>query len=100
MNIVFFKRPKPRSFNYRPIYYDPVKEEAEERKKARNSTREGDLKEHMRAEIRRKWRGERNETDKRNQVVRIFFYFIFASFLIYVIFFTEFMNNLVSLFLR
>jgi len=30
----FFKQNKPRGFNYVPRYYDPVKEEMEERRKA------------------------------------------------------------------
>jgi len=100
MNIVFFKRPKPRSFNYRPIYYDPVKEEAEERKKARNSTREGDLKEHMRAEIRRKWGVERSQAGIKSHMVRSFIYIIFAIFIIYILFFTDIVTKMVSLFLR
>ena len=29
----FFKLPKPKQFNYQPLYYDPVKEAKEERKK-------------------------------------------------------------------
>lgn len=27
----FFRTPKPRKFNYRPLFYDPLKEEREER---------------------------------------------------------------------
>jgi hypothetical protein len=30
----FFKQNKPRGFNYKPRYYDPVKEEMEQRRKA------------------------------------------------------------------
>lgn len=30
----FFKQNKPRGFNYRPRYYDPVKEELEQRRRA------------------------------------------------------------------
>ena len=100
MNIVFFKRPKPRQFYYQPLYYDPAKEEAEERKKARNSIKEGDPREHMRAEIRRKWKVERSQAGKRNQMVRIFIYIIFAIFIIYFLFFTDIVIKLVSLFLR
>jgi hypothetical protein len=100
MNIVFFKRPKPRQFNYTPIYYDPAKEAAEDRKKAMNSLQAGDPREHMRAEIKRKWKVERKGADKKNQAFRIFFYFIFAVFAIYLIFFTDMVNKLVSLFLR
>ncbi len=34
MGFSFFNVPKHRTFNYRPVYYDPVKEEFEERIKA------------------------------------------------------------------
>jgi hypothetical protein len=100
MNIVFFKRPKPRQFHYTPMYYDPAKEEAEERKKLLNSLQSDDPRERMRAQIRRKWKTEQKETDKRSQFFRIFLYMIFAGFIIYIIFFTDFINKLVSLFLR
>lgn len=100
MNFFFFKRPKPRQFNYRPLYYDPEKEQAEERKKALSSLHDGDPRERMRAEIRRRWKVERKATNKRDQLFRMFFYIIFASFAIYLIFFTDFINKLVSLFLR
>jgi hypothetical protein len=100
MNIFFFKRPKPRPFNYRPIYYDPEKEEAEERKKARNGLQGNDPRERMRAEIRRKWKVERKNTDKRNQLYRFIFYLIMAGFSIYLIFFTDLVNKFVSLFVR
>jgi hypothetical protein len=100
MNIAFFRRQKPRPFNYKPIYYDPVKEQAEERKKSRESLQDGDPRERMRAEIRRKWKSERTEIDKRNEVIRYFFYIIIAVFSIYLIFFTSLVDKMVSLFLR
>lgn len=100
MKFVFFSRPKPRQFNYKPIYYDPAKEETEERRKSRSSLQDGDPREHMRSEIRRKWKVERAEPDKKNEFIRIVFYIIIAAFSIYMIFFTDFVNKLVSLFLR
>lgn len=100
MNIFFFKRPKPRPFNYQPIYYDQEKEEAEERKKARNGLVANDPRELMRAEIRRKWKINRKVADRRNQLYRIFFYIIIAGFSIYLIFFTDLVNKFVSFFVR
>jgi hypothetical protein len=100
MNIFFFKRPKPRSFNYKPIYYDPEKEEAEERKKALNGLKDNDPGEHMRAEIRRKWKVERKNTDKKQNLFRFLFYIIIAIFAIYLIFFSDFVNKFVSIFVR
>jgi len=100
MNFFFFRRPKPRTFNYRPMYYDPAKEEAEQRKKALNSLQDGDLREHMRSEIRRRWKVERKDSAKKKYLFRMLFYIIFAVFAIYLIIFTDMVNKLVSLFLR
>ena len=100
MNIIFFRRPKPRQFNYIPRYYDPVKEEVEQRKKELGLLSEGDLKERMRADIRRKWKVERNPTAGRIFLIRIFFYIIISALSIYFIFFTDFIYNMVSFFVR
>ncbi len=45
----FFKQNKPRGFNYVPRYYDPVKEELEERRKAwrRQDTPDGAKQSHI-----------------------------------------------------
>ena len=100
MKIVFFKKPKIRQFNYKPLYYDPEKEEAEERRKARLGLQSDDPRERMRSEIRRKWHVERTAAGSQKNIFRIFFYFIFAFVMLYVIFFTDLVNNLVSIFLR
>ena len=42
----FFKQNKPRGFNYVPRYYDPVKEEMEERRKARDAEQLAEDTEH------------------------------------------------------
>jgi hypothetical protein len=100
MNIIFFRRPKPRQFNYIPRYYDPVKEEMEERKRQLGLLNDGDIREKMRADIRRKWRVERNAASKQFFFVRIFIYVLFIGFALYFIFFTDFITKLVSLFLQ
>jgi hypothetical protein len=100
MNIFFFKRPKPRPFNYRPIYYDPEKEEAENRKKAREGLLNNDPREKMRADIRRKWRVDRKSKDKKLQVFRFLLYIFLAFFAVYLIFFTDFVDKFVSFFVR
>ena len=100
MKIVFFHKPKPRQFNYIPRYYDPVKEEMEERKRRLGLLNDGDIKEKMRADIRRKWRVERNSSNRQAKSVRIVVYLLFAAFVIYFIFFTDFINKMVSFFIR
>jgi hypothetical protein len=100
MNIVFFKRPKPKPFNYRPIYFDPEKEEAEDRKKALGLSEDTDPRERMRAGMRRSWRRPDPVQQKGYGVIRIFFYMVFFAFSIYFIFFTDYINRLVSFFTR
>jgi hypothetical protein len=97
---MFFRRPKPRSFNFTPRYYDPEKEEAEERKKALNAMQSGGQGEHLRAEIKRRWKVERKTVNKTEQNLKIFFYIFFAAFAIYLIFFTDLITKFVSFFLR
>jgi hypothetical protein len=100
MKITFYKRPKPRQFNYKPLYYDPEKEEAEERKKFLEALNSDDPKERMRAAIRRKWK--RDSTPAKNPAgfLRIFFFIMFSAYIIYLVFFTDFITKLVSVFLR
>jgi hypothetical protein len=54
----------------------------------------------MRAEIRHRWHAERRSASGGLNMVRVFIYIAFASFALYLIFFTDFINNLVSVFLR
>jgi hypothetical protein len=100
MNIIFFRRPKPRQFNYIPRYYDPVKDEIEQRKKELGLIQEGDLQARMRADIRRKWRVERNPASKQFFIMRLFIYIVVIGFTLYFIFFSDFINNLVSFFVK
>ena len=101
MKIVFFKRPKARQFNYKPLYYDPDQEEAKERQKLKDALNSTDPAERMRAQIRRRWRtDQRNTPESGINFVRIFIYIAFAAFMIYFLFFTDVVEKLVSLFLR
>lgn len=100
MKIIFFKRPKTRQFNYKPLYYDPDQEEAKERQKLKDALNSTDPAERMRAQIRRRWRTDQKEPSSGTNYVRIFIYIAFATFMIYFLFFTNIVDKLVSLFLR
>lgn len=82
------------------MYYDPAKEEAEERKRARNGLQGGDPREHMRAEIRRRWKVDRSPVNKSAQMIRLIIFVLLTFCTLYLIFFTKFINNLVSAFVR
>lgn len=99
MPLVFFRRPKPRQFNYRPIYYDQEKEEIEERMKEIEAIRSGDPHARLKAEIRRKWqRGNSNE-DKRYNYMRYALYFVVFALSVYLLFFTDFLTRFLTIFL-
>ena len=100
MKIIFFKRPKPRQFNYRPFYYNPETEEAEERRKELEALRSTDRSERMRAEFRRRWKKGKTPPERNTAVFKATFYLIIAGFTVYLIFFTDFINKLVSVFLK
>ncbi len=100
MNILFFKRPRPRKFDYKPIYYDPVKDELEERKRKLGITGSSDPHEQLRAHMRRKWLGERGKQDYRMIIVRSVIYVAILIASVYLFFFTDFLTKLISAFVK
>jgi len=98
MNIVFFKRPKPKKFNYVPRYYDAEKEELERRKKELGLLEGGDQRELFKAEMRRKWRAEGDGKSDRSNMVRIIMYLFVLFISVYLFFFTDFIGKLVYIF--
>jgi hypothetical protein len=82
------------------MYYDPAKEEAEERKKALDPSQIADPAERMRARIRNRWQRPEPSMSDGYKYVRIIIYLAFAAFAIYFIFFTDSIQKLVSTFLR
>ena len=104
MKIVFFKRPKHKQFNYKPRYWDPEKEEFERRKRELDgdqpprSTEE--VKEDLKRQIDRQWRRRQDPESigRSDKWTKIFIYALIIFLGIYFIFFTSFINNLVSFF--
>lgn len=105
MKLVFFKRPKPKQFNYRPRYWDPEAEEFERRKRLLD----GDGSEEetgkrtgtdLRAEMESRWRRRHtpDNVGRSNPWIKLFIYSLIIFFAIYFIFFTGFINNMVRFF--
>jgi hypothetical protein len=82
------------------MYYDPEKEEAEERRKSLDPSQIADPAERMRARIRGRWHRKESAGSDGFKYIRIFIYVAFAAFAIYFIFFTDSIQKLVSIFLR
>ena len=82
------------------MYYDPELDEFQERRKAKEAIHSDDPKERLRAEIKRKWRNDKGSGKGTYSFYRIIFYSVIILFTLYLIFFTNFVNHMVSLFLK
>ncbi|MEA3478120.1 MAG: hypothetical protein U9R60_08075 [Bacteroidota bacterium] len=104
MRIVFFKRPKPKQFDYKPLYYDEVKEEMEKRmqriRQAGEERSDEDIKHDLKYEIERNWRRKKQGGLQKVNTIRFLVYFTFALLMIYFIFFTDFINKFLSYFVK
>ncbi|MGM0565386.1 MAG: hypothetical protein ACQESX_01400 [Bacteroidota bacterium] len=81
MKIVMFKTRKPRTFTYRPRYFDPEKEALEERRRAREQ-RLSDSGERLREEMTRKW----HRKAKRKSNTTTLVYIAVLALLLFLIF--------------
>lgn len=85
MKIVAFKTGKPKSFNYRPLFYDKKKEEMEERLKRYTKPEEIES-ERLKLKIRESWR-RRDNSNRQTSQRTFYIYIIAAILLLYFIFF-------------
>ena len=88
MKLIGIRTPKPRKYSYKPIYYDPVKEERENRFK---ETGYGDNQAVSELRMRMQLRMNRKKMDepirKRARMISIFFTVLLLLLLVYYIFF-------------
>lgn len=98
MKLVFFNRPKNKQFDYKPRYYDVEKEKREQRKKelGLGQSDEGDRRAMFKGELQSRWRNDR-KAEKENTRRRTMIYLILIGFVVYYIFFTDFIPKFVSL---
>lgn len=86
MQIVFFKRPKPRQFDYKPLYYDEEKERKEERRKALADAERG-IKTNLKRDIDLRWRRIDRRNRHRSKSINLLIYLVVVALLIYFMFF-------------
>ena len=105
MKIVFFKRPKPKKFTYRPRYWDPEAEEFERRKRMLDGDKGGErgadeIKEDIQQQMDTRWRRRHapSSDGRSNPWMKLFIYLLIIFLGIYFIFFTGFINNIVRFF--
>lgn len=86
MQIVFFKRPKPRQFDYKPRYYDEEKERKEERRKAFADAEKG-APVNLKREIDVRWRRIDRRNRHKSKSINLLVYLVVVALLIYFLFF-------------
>ena len=99
MKFTTFKTPKPKSFSYKPRYYDKAKEEREIRKTELGY--ESELGRHDSLKMRMSARWHKGEEAKARPIAKMLSYLVYAAIIsgsIYFIFFTDVVDKLVALF--
>ena len=99
MRFIFFRTSKPNRFNYRPRYYNPEREELERKRAKMGLDAKLTEQEELRMRMSARWR-KQNPVEFGNRYKKMSF-IIYGSVIligIYVIFFTRFIENLLSAF--
>jgi len=86
MAFKFFHTPKPKQFEIKPRYYDPKKEELEQRKRELGLTDSSDPELRLRSQMQQRWRNERRDARKKSSSQRLFIFILLALILIYLLF--------------
>ncbi len=86
MQIVFFKTPKPKHFDFKPRYYDEEKERKEKRRKELENAGKGDTS-FMKGEIDRRWRRTDRQNRQKAKGINLLVYLVIIALLVYFMFF-------------
>lgn len=100
MRFIMFRTPKPKQFNYKPRYYDEGKEKIEQKKAEMGYESRLSHRESLRLQMSKRW--HKGKSEKSSNPITQLFYYLFYIFVIfggiYLIFFTDFVDKIVSLF--
>jgi len=100
MRIVSIKTPKPKSFSYKPRYYDQQKEELEQKKAMMGLQSRITHNESLKLQMMKRWRTD-NLNEEKSLLSKIITYVTYALFIggtIYFIMFTDIIEKLLSAF--
>ncbi|MCD4773536.1 MAG: hypothetical protein K8R41_09170 [Bacteroidales bacterium] len=99
MKIVFFKRSKPKAFEYKPLYYDKKKDDREKRKRELGLDNSHDSSAMMKGELQRRWRKGETNTKEKTSSMKFVIYLLIAIMSVYLIFFTDLVQKIVQIFI-
>lgn len=93
MMLGFFKLPKHRNFNYKPRYYDPIKEEVQERVKKIEQEISGDKDKYVpgssiRGGIRHQYESSRRAVNK-TKMQRLLIRLMLIALIILILYFVQ-----------
>ncbi|MBP6976750.1 MAG: hypothetical protein KBB71_00350 [Lentimicrobiaceae bacterium] len=86
MAFKFFHTPKPKQFEIKPRYYDPKKDELEQRKRELGLTDSSDPELRLRSQMQQRWRDGRRESRRKASSQRLIIFILLAFLLIYLLF--------------
>jgi hypothetical protein len=87
MAITFFKTPKNKKYDYRPVYYDAKKEEREKRLKTAYEEGTENYEQALRDRIQMRWKRGSGARDKRASNQRLVIIMVVVFLLAYLVFF-------------
>ncbi len=86
MALTFFKTPKNKQFNYRPVYYDKKKEEREKREKAALEENTDDYAAALRDRLNMRWKRTSGARTRRASNQRIIIILVVMFALLYLVY--------------
>ncbi|MCF8331338.1 MAG: hypothetical protein K9H84_02715 [Bacteroidales bacterium] len=90
MRFTVFKRPNPKQFEYKPLYYDERKEELEKVKEQYSDPEKAQQIEEIRDRIERRWEIHRNHKGEgKSSNITLLLYLLLIGAVVYVLFFSE-----------
>jgi hypothetical protein len=98
MKLFMFRTNSPRRFSYKPRYYDPDKEAFEKRKAEMGLETKLSEEEKLRIRMSSRWQRNKQGTGLPTRRFTFFFYAFFILGGIYVVFFTDLIDNLIRAF--
>jgi len=87
MAITFFKTPKNKKYNYRPVYYDAKKEEREKRLKTAYEEGPDGYENALRDRLQMRWKRTAGSRERRGSNQRLVIILTVIFLLAYLIFF-------------
>jgi hypothetical protein len=87
MAITFFKTPRNKQYNYKPVFWDKTKEEREKRHSLAMDEKDKDYAQALRDRMEIRWRRKAGATTKRNSNLRLVVIIGILVLLSYLIFY-------------